>query len=236
MIIGGLQKLSLLDYPEHLSAIIFTQGCNFNCQFCYNPMLVGLNGKKIQKDHYPFIKEDDLFEFLQNRVGKLEGVVITGGEPTMQVDLPRFAVKIKNLGFLIKLDTNGANPAVLRQLVENKLINYIAMDVKAPGDKYNKITGVKIDFKSIKKSVKIIMKSNLPYEFRTTIVPGLLNKTDIENMAKFLKGADLWYLQRFKSDTDLVNNALQGIKPSSATEMEAMRKIGSCYVKRCEAR
>ncbi|MDP3043165.1 MAG: anaerobic ribonucleoside-triphosphate reductase activating protein [bacterium] len=255
MIIGGLQKFSMLDYPGHLSAIIFTQGCNFNCQFCYNPMLVAwsITGKFKQKGHSPIIKEDGLFVFLKSRIGKLEAVVITGGEPTMQPDLPDFLAKIKKLGYLVKLDTNGSNPKMIKNLIDKKLIDYIAMDIKAPKDKYKKIIGKPIDFAKIKKSVKIIMESpprqageagpprlgeagGLQYEFRTTAVPGLLDKNDIIKIAKTIKGARVWYLQRFKSNVGLLNKKLQGIKPFTEAEMKEMRKLAEKYVKICEIR
>lgn len=244
MIIGGLQKFSMLDYPGRLSAIIFTQGCNFKCQFCYNPMLVAwpIAGKK-QKGHLSAIGEDDLFVFLKSRIGKLEAVVITGGEPTIQPDLPDFISKIKNLGYLVKLDTNGTNPKMIKNLIDKKLIDYIAMDIKAPKDKYEKITGNPDDFDKIKKSVKIIIGSCLPpsnragkHEFRTTAVPGLLDKKDIIEIAKIIKGAGKWYLQRFKSDVDLINKKLRGIKPFTEAEMKEMRKAAEKYVKICEIR
>ena len=204
MTIGGLQKFSLLDYPGCVSAIIFTQGCNFRCQFCYNPMLVwpikvgkskyaqnvtGTSGRTAerQKDH-PIISEDDLFVFLASRTGKLDAVVITGGEPCLQPDLPEFIRKIKKLGFLVKLDTNGSYPTTLAKLIKEKLIDYIAMDIKAPAEKYAETTGQKAGFDKVKKSVKLIINSGLPYEFRTTVVPGLLAEDDIKEMGKLIKG------------------------------------------------
>ncbi|MEA3464154.1 MAG: anaerobic ribonucleoside-triphosphate reductase activating protein [Patescibacteria group bacterium] len=232
MIIGGLQKFSLLDYPDHLSAIIFTQGCNLKCPFCYNPMLIVVP----QKDHHLLINEDDLFVFLKKRSGKLDAVVITGGEPTIHKDLPDFIIKIKQLNFLIKLDTNGSNPEMVKKIIEKKLINYIAMDIKAPRDKYKKVAGRPVDFNKIKKSVKIIIESGLPYEFRTTVVPELLNKNDIEEIGKIIKGAGKWYLQQFKSNTDLVNRKMEKVKPYSAKELEEMREIGRKYVKECKVR
>ncbi len=150
MIIGGLQKFSLLDFPGHVSAIVFTQGCNFRCSFCYNPMLVWpvmgegklaydrhIGGQK-QKNH-PFIPEDDFLSFLRNRKGKLDGVVVSGGEPTIQPDLPDFLAKIKTLGFAVKLDSNGSNPQMLADIIEKKLVDYIAMDLKSSEEKYRKI-------------------------------------------------------------------------------------------------
>ncbi|MDP2709291.1 MAG: anaerobic ribonucleoside-triphosphate reductase activating protein [bacterium] len=246
MIIGGLQKFSLLDYPGKVSAIVFTQGCNFRCQFCYNPMLVWPiqvgkskyaqgQSQERQKDH-PVIKEDDLFVFLKSRLGKLDAVVITGGEPCLQKDLSEFINKIKNLGFLIKLDTNGGYPEALEKLLGEKLIDYIAMDLKATPDKYGKVTGVEADFNKIKKSVKIIMRAGLPYEFRTTVVPGFLNQDDIAAMGKIIKGANKWYLQNFKSNLELVGRDLEGRVPYNSRQMREMSQIGAKFVKKCEVR
>jgi len=244
MIIGGLQKFSLLDYPDCISAIIFTQGCNFRCQFCYNPMLVW--PAKVGKSKYtqateqqkvhPKIKEDDLFVFLQSRTGKLDAVVITGGEPCLQKDLLKFIAKIKKLGFLVKLDTNGSYPEILVKLIEEKLVDYIAMDLKAPAGKYEEVAGKTTGFNKIKQSVKIIMQSGLPYEFRTTVVPGFLNKDDIGKMGKIIKGARIWYLQGFKSNVDLINQDLKGKVPYNARQMKELAEIGAKFVKKCEVR
>ncbi len=189
-----------------------------------------------ERKGHPSIKEDDLFLFLKKRVGKLEAVVITGGEPTIQSDLEKFIANIKSLGYLVKLDTNGTKPKLLARLIKKKLVDYLAMDIKATSKKYQKVTGKKIDFNIIKKSVKLIKDSKLPYEFRTTVVPGLLNKGDIERMGKILVGADKWFLQQFKNNIPLVNRQLVGEKAYSQKEMEEMAEIGKKYVKRCEVR
>ncbi len=235
MLIGGLEKLTLIDYPNEIAAIVFTQGCNFRCGFCYNPMLV-LPSKDGNKKGHSLLPEDDLFNFLKNRKGKLDGVVITGGEPTLHKDLPEFTRKIRDLGFKVKLDTNGTNPKMLAALLEEGLIDYIAMDIKAPLEKYKATTKFKGDLADIEKSVKIIMNGNLPYEFRTTVVPALLDKNDIEKMGEMIKGARLWYLQRFKPDTDLINGDLRKIMPYSDKELNEMREIGAKYVKKCIVR
>jgi pyruvate formate lyase activating enzyme len=182
------------------------------------------------------IEEDGLFDFLKARQGKIEGVVITGGEPTIHSDLPEFIEKIKNLGYLVKLDTNGTNPAMIEKLIKERLIDYIAMDIKAPKEKYEKVTGVKVDFKKIKKSVKIIKERNLPYEFRTTVAPELLKKEDIEEMGKEIKGAEKWFLQKFQSEASLVDKNFQGLPAFIDKEMKEMAKIGRKYVKKCEIR
>lgn len=243
MLIGGLQKFSLLDYPGLVAAIVFTQGCNFRCQFCYNPMLVrpGVVGKfknkpKAGRKSHPLIIEGDFFDFLKMRLGKLDGVVISGGEPTQQADLPEFLSKIKQLGYKIKLDTNGTNPTMLKKLIKRKLLDYLAMDIKAGEDKYEEITSSQVKLSNIKKSIKIIKESGLPYEFRTTIVPGLHIADDVKKIGAIIKGAEKWYLQTIKSDTDLVNPKLKNIKPYTKKEMEELRKIGAGYVKECGVR
>lgn len=248
MIIGGLQKFSLLDYPGHLAAVIFTKGCNFRCQFCYNPMLVwpsevgkfaniasSEEGEVIEKGH-PAIDEDDLFLFLKSRAGKLDAVVITGGEPTIQPDLPGFIAKIKNLGFKVKLDTNGTNSVFIKNLFLKNLVDYLAMDIKSPAKKYDIVTGVQPDLLQIKNSIKIIKDSGVPYEFRSTIVPELITAEDIEGMGEMIAGADLWFLQQFKSDTELVNSSFQGFSPYDSKTMEKMKEAAERYVKKCELR
>lgn len=248
MIISGLQKFSLLDFPGHLSAIIFTQGCNFRCQFCYNPMLVWppgqgkftdtssrANVEDIKKDH-PLIKEDVLFDFLESRVDKLDALVITGGEPTMHQDLPEFTHRVRQLGFKVKLDTNGTNPKMLKTLIDSKLLNYIAMDLKAPLTKYELVTGVQPDLPGIKKSIKIIMGSDLPYEFRTTLVPELISEEDIRAMGELIKGAEKWFLQQFKSDVALVNPSFEGIEGYARKDLVRLKEIGSRFTKYCNIR
>ncbi len=240
MIIGGLEKLSLLDYPDHLAAIIFTQGCNFRCHFCYNPMLVwpqsGTDEKNKKEKGFPPLSTEDLFLFLRERFGRLEGVVITGGEPTLHPDLPQFIKKIKEIGYLVKLDTNGTNPKMLADLIKAELIDYIAMDIKAPLEKYESVVGVKVSCNNLAKSVKIIMGSGLPYEFRTTVVPGLLAKADFRRMGEQIKGADKWYLQSFKSDTDLVDPGYKAKPAYTKVQMKEFAAIGQKYVKLCQVR
>ena len=153
LLIGGLKKTSLLDYPDKISAIVFTQGCNFRCGYCHNPNLLKPNQ---QEDIYSV---DVFFDFLKKRVGKLDGVVITGGEPTLQKDLIPFVEHIKSLGFLVKLDTNGSNPQVLEELLNNKLIDYVAMDIKAPLEKYSQVVGVDIDIEKVQKSINLLFNS-----------------------------------------------------------------------------
>ncbi len=239
MIIGGLEKITLIDYPGQLAAIVFTKGCNFRCHFCYNPLLVWpereTDEKKYEKD-YSLISEDDLFLFLESRKGKLDGVVITGGEPTLHRDLPEFIKKIRAMGFKIKLDTNGTNPEMLKNLLAENIIDYLAMDIKASSDKYEQVTGVKVDFQNLQKSVKMIINSKLPHEFRTTLVPGLILLEDLKKMGEMIEGADAWYLQKFKSDVALVDRNLEKAIAFSQEEMQEMANVGKKFVKICELR
>lgn len=251
MLIGGLQKFSLLDYPDKISAIVFTKSCNFRCPFCYNPMLVcpieadELQNKKyfvsesseeIRKVQSQEISETDLFDFLKTREGKLDAVVISGGEPTLQKDLPDFITRIKKIGFKVKLDTNGTNPEMLKTLLDQKLLDYVAMDIKSSLEKYEKATAVKVDLSKIKDSIIMIMSSKIPYEFRTTVVPGLVDMEDIDKIGEMIEGADKWFLQQFDSSVDLVDPELKGLIPHSITVIEEMRNIGSMLVKECKVR
>jgi pyruvate formate lyase activating enzyme len=234
MIIAGLEKLSLIDYPDHLSAIVFTQGCNFRCHYCYNPMLVW--PKRTDKGKYgqegsPYLSEESLLSFLQERQGKLNGVVITGGEPSLHKDLPSFIEKIRELGYDIKLDTNGTNPELLKRLITDKLLDYIAMDLKAPISSYQKVVNVELNFLNIEKSAKMIRESGLDYEFRTTVVPQLITKEKIEEIAKFLQGSEKWFLQKFKSETDLVNDKYKNLRAYSDKEMDDLVAVAKNYVK-----
>ena len=188
--IGGFQKSTLIDYPGKIAAIVFTQGCNFRCGYCHNPELLDLKSDSKLSVQY-------ILDFLKTRKGKLDGVVITGGEPTMQAGLYEFIKSVKSLGFLVKLDTNGSNPETIKKLVSDSLIDYIAMDIKAPLEKYKSIVGVGIDTDKIKQSIEIIMNSGIEYEFRTTVVKSLLSFDDILKMGEMIKGADKYYLQKF---------------------------------------
>lgn len=244
MKIGGLQKFTLLDYPGEVAAIIFTQGCNFRCGFCYNPMLVEpagadklkypLSGGE-QKGHQ-LLEEGDLFAFLEKRFGKLSGVVITGGEPTIQPDLPDFLKKIKQIGYRIKLDTNGTNPVMLETLLPAGLVDYIAMDIKTSPEKYDKLAGKKVNLENIRKSAKIIISSGLPHEFRTTVVSGWVDKEDMVKIGQMIQGADNWYLQAFKPDAELVDDAFRKIEATGLRTIKEMARVGANFVGKCEVR
>ena len=194
MLIAGFQKLTLIDYPGKIATTVFTFGCNFRCPFCHNPELINY---KVQSTNSGGA-EKDFFKFLKSRKGKLAGVCITGGEPTIQPDLIDFIKKVKKLGFLVKLDTNGTRPDVLKKLLDMKLLDFVAMDIKNHLGKYNKTTGSKIDKKRIELSVELIRNSKIPYEFRTTVVPGLHKIEDFDEIAQWLSGAESYFLQDYR--------------------------------------
>lgn len=195
MRIGGYQKLTLIDYPGVIATTVFTVGCSFRCPFCHNPELVKRGALGIE---YSQKMEKEFFAHLEKRKGKLEGVCITGGEPTVQPDIIEFIQKIKNLGYLVKLDTNGTRPDVLKKLLDQKLLDFVAMDIKHQLKKYDKATGIKGDKKRIKLSVDLIMNSSVSYEFRTTVVPGIHEEKDFLEIAKWIKGARAYYLQEYR--------------------------------------
>lgn len=226
-VIGGLQKTSLLDYPDKISCIVFTCNCNFRCGYCHNPELFAKKS--------PALNVPDFFNFLKTRKGKLDAVVITGGEPTLQSGLANFMQRIKELGFLIKLDTNGTNPNVLEDLLNKNLLNYIAMDIKAPQDKYQKITNVCFDTSKIQKSIDLIIKSGIDYEFRTTVVKSQLNFEDFEKIGKLINGAKRYYLQKF-IPSKILDNSLHNEKSYSEDEFKEICKIMEKYIKEVDYR
>ncbi|MBP8638979.1 MAG: anaerobic ribonucleoside-triphosphate reductase activating protein [Dictyoglomi bacterium] len=210
MLIGGLHKLSLIDYPGKLSAVIFTRGCNFRCPYCHNPELIESNGGD-------FIEEDKILSFLDERKGKLDGVVVTGGEPTLQSEIVEFLERIKRLGFFVKLDTNGSYPERIKELIDRKLLDYIAMDIKAPLYKYNRTTLTSIDTERIVESIHLIMNSGIDYEFRTTVVRSLLSRDDFPKIGEMIKSAKLFVLQEFRPTKTLDPDFL---KETSYTKRE----------------
>lgn len=201
-LIGGIKKTSLLDYPGKIAAIVFTKGCNFNCGYCHNPSL--LSACKCEEKYSP----EYFFDYIQKRRGLLDAVVISGGEPTLQKDLPFFAERIKNLGFLIKLDTNGSSPDVVKTLVLSGLVDYVAMDIKAPIEKYSQIIRVNIDTQKISESINFIINSGVDYEFRTTVLKNMLSVDDFVKIAEMISGAKQYYLQKFEVKSDINDNSL----------------------------
>lgn len=191
MRIAGLQKTTLVDYPGKVACTVFTPGCNFRCGYCHNPDLI------VPKQDIQTIPENEFFEWLSGRKKWLDGVCVTGGEPTLQPDLVEFARKVKQLGFLFKLDTNGTNPRMLEQMLDEKLVDFVAMDIKAPLQGYEKVVCMKVDEKAIQKSVTLIMKRAPDYEFRTTVGPDWYSRKDAAAIGRWLDGAKAYYLQQF---------------------------------------
>lgn len=189
--ISGIQKLTLLDFPEHTACTLFVPGCNFKCPFCHNSELLG--------GGVDFYDENEIFAFLRKRVGVLEGVCVTGGEPTVYSDLNRLLGKIKELGYLVKLDTNGYLPDALEELLRAKLVDYVAMDIKNSPERYAETAGLPrtFDIAPIERSIDIIMHGEADYEFRTTVVTELFDEKSIEGAARMIMGAKKYYLQKF---------------------------------------
>lgn len=201
MKIGGFQPFSLSDFPGCISAIVFTQGCNFRCPYCHNPSLV------LPELFTVPIAEETVFTFLNERIGKLDGVVITGGEPTIQSDLIGFIKKIKELGFKVKLDTNGSNPEIVETLIQQNLIDYFALDLKAPWQKYTTLTGVDVDIDKIKKTMTLLLNSCIPCDFRITYAKPLLNEEDIQQVQSYLPERQGLTIQKFVSQ-NVINPTL----------------------------
>jgi len=229
MRIGGFQELSLIDYPGKVAATIFTIGCSFRCPFCYNPGLIEGTAKEIS--------ENNILSMLEKRKKILDGIVICGGEPTIQPDLLEFCAKLKQLGFSVKLDTNGSNPDMLKKLVDKKLIDCIAMDIKTSFAKYEKAAGMKTNIENIKKSISIV-KNLKDYEFRTTCVPGIVDEADLIEIAKYLKANNAnkkFFIQQFRNK-NLLDKSLERARPYQEAELEKFRKKIEHFFDRVEVR
>jgi len=237
MKLGGLENLTLIDYPGKVAATVFTVGCNFRCPYCYSSELVIPEKIKDQT----IILEKDFFDFIENRKGLLEGVVICGGEPTIHQDLPDFIKKIKEKGFLVKLDSNGSNPEVLEDLIQSKLIDYVAMDVKGPKGKYGIMTGLNnqwdnVMMEKIDKSINLLKNSKIDYEFRTTVVPDVLKKEDILKIVDWIKPAEKYYLQNYRAEKETINPEFMNKKSYSEEFLLEIQKEISPFFNICKVR
>ena len=218
MLISGFSKLTLLDFPGVLSCEIFTQGCNMRCPFCQNSSLIDFNSES----NYT---EEEILNYLEKRKKILDGIVITGGEPTIQKDLIKFIQKVKNLGYKVKLDTNGFRPSVLKELLDQNLLDYVAMDIKNSFEKYDITCGVKnIVIENIKKSIEILKNSNIKYEFRTTIIKEYHTKQDILKILDII-GNSRYYLQNFEVSSDVIDKSLHGFSDYELIEMENLLNL-----------
>ena len=227
MLIKGLQKLTLLDYPGKMACTVFTAGCNFRCPFCHNASLV----TNIDEER---ISEEEFFNFLQKRQGIIDGVCVTGGEPTLQPDLKEFLKKIKSLGYSVKLDTNGYRPDALKDVVNSGLVDYVAMDIKNSQSKYALTCGLEsMDMTKINDSVEFLMSCVVDYEFRTTIVKELHNEDDIQDIVSWIKGAKKYFLQGFTDSGDLICTGYSGY---DKTELQKLLNIAKNHFETVELR
>ena len=222
MLISGVQKFTMLDYPEKTAAIIFTPGCNMRCKFCHNSEFV--LPEEIKKLRPSFIPQEAVLNFLKTRQNKLDGLVISGGEPTLQPDLKQFIIKVRELGFLVKLDTNGNLPDILKDLVNEKLVDYVAMDIKTVPEKYPELVGDMANPEKILESMNFLKQGTVEHEFRTTIIDGVHTTDIIKEMAKLLTGSKKLYLQKFRPETTL-DPTFQNKKPVSDKKMREFVKI-----------
>ena len=223
--------MTLIDYPGHIAATVFTVGCNFRCPFCHNPELVSSIEYQVSS-----ILERDFFDFLESRQGKLEGVCITGGEPTIQPDIVEFIRKIKELRYKVKLDTNGARPDILRLLYAKKLLDFVAMDIKSDLENYSRTTNSKVDLERIKLSVDLIRNSGVDYEFRTTAVPGLHKEEDFAKIGKWLEGAKKYVLQAFEDKGKILDPRLLKKTRGKGLDLEKIAKNIEKYFGKVEVR
>ena len=223
MHVKGWVKSSLIDYPERIAASLFCGGCNLRCPHCQNGEIV------VHPNEYPDIADQDIWAFLATRRKLLDGVVISGGEPTLQVDLLPFAARLHEMGFLVKLDTNGYLPDVLEAMIEARMVDYVAMDIKAPRAKYALAAGVPVDLDRIQRSIDLLGNGQVSYEFRTTVVPELLVEDDIAEIAQWIAGAQRYYLQQFVAQGTLDPSVLKRI-PYEPQHLDSMAAQARRYV------
>lgn len=218
----GMQKMTLLDYPGYVACTLFTGGCNFRCPFCHNALLV------LDLDENYTIPEEEVLAFLKKRQGLLDGVCVTGGEPLINKDIGDFLSKVKELGFKIKLDTNGTNPALLKELVLQNLVDYVAVDIKNSPEKYAETVGLKsFDMSTINETVNFLMTGCVDYEFRTTVTKQFHTEKSMEEAARFIRGAKRYFLQNFVDSGNLIGSGITG---QSKEEMEKLLAVVKKYV------
>jgi pyruvate formate lyase activating enzyme len=228
--IKGFQKTCLIDYPGKVASLIFLPLCTFRCPYCHNPDLIN-NFNEIET-----IPEKKIIDFLEKRKGWIDALVISGGEPTLHKEIFDFLKKVKKLDILTKIDTNGTNPVVIKELIDRKLIDFVAMDIKAPLEKYDKITKTKVNKKLIQSSVDIIKNSNIDYEFRITVVPELITKEDLIKIGTWLKGSKKFCIQQFNSKNKLLDPKFENKPSYSAQELEEFKKLLEPYFDLVEIR
>jgi pyruvate formate lyase activating enzyme len=226
----GWVRTSLIDYPDHIATVLFTGGCNFCCPMCHNAGLV------LHPAEIPALPEEEVWDFLVRREGMVDGIVITGGEPTLQPDLSPFLRRLKDADLDVKLDTNGYRPDVLKTLLHKGLLDYVALDIKAPRKKYPLLTGqAGLDATRIEQSIALLQESDIPYEFRTTVVPGLLDEDDVAEIAQWIAGADQYTLQQFRP-VNTIDPKLEELSPYPTEMLQAMAERASQWVPRVTVR
>lgn len=226
MTLGGLQKNSFIDYPGRICAVLFTQGCNFACPYCHNPELLSSSGRSTAVD--------DALSFLKMRKGMIEAVTISGGEPTLQEDLGDFCARVKEMGYPVKLDTNGSRPEALGRLLDGGLVDYVAMDIKTDPDDYSRVRTHGVAQGNIRESIRILLSSGVPCEFRTTCIRPLVSIAVVEKIASAIEGASLYALQRFHDDTVLDPDFFRnGFAPFSDEELSRFAEAAAPYVGAC---
>lgn len=217
MIISGFQKLTLLDYPNKLASIVFTQGCNFKCAYCQNSDLLSIKTEGL-------IDEKEIFDYLKKRKKVLDGVVITGGEPTIQPNLTLFIQRVKDLGLKVKLDTNGSNPEIIKKLLKEDLVDYIAMDIKTDFDKYEDIIKINWNMDNIKKSIKLIKESTIEHEFRTTINKNDHTIEDLRRICEYLGPDENYFIQNFEQSDYVLDKSLKSFSKDELIRIEKKLK------------
>jgi pyruvate formate lyase activating enzyme len=235
MRIAAIQKNSFIDYPDHLSCVLFLRGCNFTCPYCHNPDLVRSGGAETGVSDIPI---GDVLAFLEKRRGMLEGVVLTGGEPTLRPDLPELCRRIRNLGYPVKLDTNGSRPEMLASLIREGRVDYLAMDVKTAPARYAPLIWPGADPEAIRESIRLVRNAGLPHEFRTTCVAPPVDAAAVAVIADLIAGADRYALQRL-GDAAVLQPAFfgeSGGRAATPEEMERFRTLAAPRVGRCEIR
>ena len=226
MLIGGFQKMTVLDFPGKIACTVFTHGCNLLCPFCHNARLV--------IDKSDLFDENEILAYINKRKGLLDGVCVTGGEPLLQADIFEFIKKIKDMGMLVKLDTNGTFPDKLKYAIDNSLVDYVAMDIKNSPEKYAQTTGKEnLELEKIKKSVEILLEGRVEYEFRTTVTKEMHKIEDFEKIGELIKGAERYYIQNFSDSGFLIG---EGLSPLDSKGLKALLDTISPYVKSAEIR
>ncbi len=222
MIIKGIQKLTLIDYPGKIACTLFTFGCNFRCPFCFNSSLV-------VDDSTPAVREEEMMKFLHERSGWLEGVCVSGGEPTLHGDLPEFIERVRGLGYRVKLDTNGTSPKMLEKLLNEDLLDYVAVDVKAPLQKYSEVVRAEVNVEDLRRTLELVIGSGVEHEVRTTVVPTIHSKQDIVAIAREVGAAKVYFLQQFRPIKTL-DLRFMDVKPYPIDYLIELRDLCSRYV------